>query len=260
MRTETDAAVLSAEDEAFVTDFAAHYAPDPMTASARARFLGDLETRLAAVSGVASGIPTVFAMYPALVGGAAVVTFSLALLMHSLIASALRAPPDLAPGERIEIARVDRESETIAPPRVAHPSRPLEPPPTPVMRFDGAAKPGAEAITVGPFSHLELDLGPQTSGHVDASGIPLVRVPPQYPHRAAERAIEGWVLLEFTITKSGSVSDPVVIDADPPGIFDRSALRAVRKWRYQPRIQNGEPVERHGVQTVISFELEDGRS
>ena len=87
--------------------------------------------------------------------------------------------------------------------------------------------------------------------------IPLVRVNPQYPMRAAQRGIEGWVEVEFTITPAGTVSDPVVIGAKPKGMFNRAALRAIRKWKYNPRMENGVAVERPGVKVRLTFELED---
>ena len=85
--------------------------------------------------------------------------------------------------------------------------------------------------------------------------LPLVRVPPDYPPTALRQGIEGWVRLQFTIADNGSVRDPVVIASDPPGVFDDAALRAIVRWRYNPRVENGIAVERRGVQTEIRFAL-----
>jgi len=104
--------------------------------------------------------------------------------------------------------------------------------------------------------------GPQFgafSASTDADVLPIVKVPPQYPRRATQRGIEGWVLVEFTITETGAVINPVVIDADPPGIFNRSAMRTIVKWKYKPRIVGGKAVPRPGVQHLITYELEDAR-
>ena len=57
---------------------------------------------------------------------------------------------------------------------------------------------------------------------------------------------------------TGAVRDPVVIDAKPPGIFDRAAIQAALKFKYKPKVVNGEPVEVAGVRNLIKFELEDG--
>ncbi|GAB4254785.1 MAG: energy transducer TonB [Methylomicrobium sp.] len=71
----------------------------------------------------------------------------------------------------------------------------------------------------------------------------ISRVQPMYPEQLRFRRIEGQVLVEFTVTKDGTVSDPVVIESKPSGSFDRAALRAVLKWRFQPRRDDqGNPV------------------
>jgi len=91
----------------------------------------------------------------------------------------------------------------------------------------------------------------------DSDVIPVVRVSPQYPLRASERGIEGWVAVEFTISKLGTVKDPKVFDSHPSSIFDRAALKAIRKWKYNPKIEDGEPVERPGVKVRLRFDLSD---
>ncbi len=91
----------------------------------------------------------------------------------------------------------------------------------------------------------------------DSDVIPLVRVLPQYPPRAASRGIEGWVIVEFTISAAGTVKDPVVVDSHPSAIFNRAMLRAIRKWKYKPKIVDGVAVERIGVRVRQNFELED---
>src|SRR5690606_36795770 len=66
--------------------------------------------------------------------------------------------------------------------------------------------------------------------------MPLVRVPPEYPPRALSRGLEGWVQLQFTITTIGTVKDAIVVDASPKGVFDDAALKAIARWRYNPRV------------------------
>ena len=94
-------------------------------------------------------------------------------------------------------------------------------------------------------------------GSADMDIVPLVRVNPRYPPRAQSRGIEGWVQLEFTITPQGTTTDVQVVDADPKGYFERSAKRAVQKYKYKPKVVDGKAVARPGVQLVLSFDLED---
>lgn len=102
----------------------------------------------------------------------------------------------------------------------------------------------------------KLALINQLKKPADGDIFPLVRVAPQYPPIALNRAIEGWVLLEFTVSKEGFVVNPRIIKAEPDNIFNRAALQAVRVWRYKPYIVDGKPASRAGVKTVIAFELE----
>ena len=90
----------------------------------------------------------------------------------------------------------------------------------------------------------------------DRDVIPIVRVPPEYPAHEAEKGVEGWVKVQFAITAIGTVRDATVVDADPKGAFDDAALKAIARWRYNPKIEGGVPVERVGLQTVIRFQLQ----
>jgi protein TonB len=86
---------------------------------------------------------------------------------------------------------------------------------------------------------------------------PIVQVHPDYPQPAISRGVEGWVKVQFTITATGAVKDAFVIDASPRAVFDDAALKAIARWRYNPRIDNGTAVERVGMQTVIRFQLDN---
>lgn len=83
---------------------------------------------------------------------------------------------------------------------------------------------------------------------------PLVRIPPDYPPRAGANQIEGYVILRFVVTESGAVADPEVLRAEPEGVFERAAKRAVLRWKYQPQIRNGEPVSVMTM-TRVTFRL-----
>ena len=86
--------------------------------------------------------------------------------------------------------------------------------------------------------------------------LPIVRVAPVYPARALSRGVEGYVDMSFTVTTTGTVKDPIVIYSTS-SLFDRSATRAVLKFKYKPRVVDGVPVEVAGVKTRISFQIEE---
>jgi len=62
---------------------------------------------------------------------------------------------------------------------------------------------------------------------------PIRRENPDYPLAALVRGVEGFVLLEYTVDGRGQVVAPRILEAAPPGVFDRAALRALSKWRYE---------------------------
>ncbi len=89
----------------------------------------------------------------------------------------------------------------------------------------------------------------------DRDAIPLFTVNPDYPSQALGRGIEGWVEIQFSITTTGSVKDAVVVESSSQ-IFEQAAIMAIRSWRFNPKIENGEAVERVGMQKILRFELE----
>ncbi len=105
--------------------------------------------------------------------------------------------------------------------------------------------------------------GPVVSGGLvgdpgkDDEVIPLFKLTPEYPRKAARAGKEGWVKLEFTITRQGNVTDAAVVEAKPRRLFNRAALRAIRKWRFKPKINGGKAVARRATQ-IIEFTLARG--
>jgi protein TonB len=99
-------------------------------------------------------------------------------------------------------------------------------------------------------------LGTWAAGDPAAEGdiIPIVRIEPQYPRDALLKGLEGWVRVRFTILPDGSVADPSVVDAKPPRVFNREAVRAILRWKFKPRIMDGQAVSREAEQT-IEFKL-----
>lgn len=99
-------------------------------------------------------------------------------------------------------------------------------------------------------------------GYVGEEGteIEVTRVSspsPEYPRRAIRLGVEGSVRLEFDVDTDGSVLDPYVVNSSPAGVFDRSAIKAVRKFLYQPPVYNDTSVKVNNVQIVLTFRLAD---
>ncbi|RIL01354.1 MAG: hypothetical protein DCC71_18005 [Proteobacteria bacterium] len=93
------------------------------------------------------------------------------------------------------------------------------------------------------------------AGLSDRAPLPLVRVEPQYPPQARQKKLEGWVQVSFTISTAGSVKDPAVVKSSH-SVFERAALQAVGKWKYQPQLVEGRPAETPNQQVLLRFKME----
>ena len=192
-------------------------------------------------------------------------TFAIFFMMESLVSvgkASIEKPPQ---SSQIEFIRLNRDSELNLKarelPRKPPPKIPPTRPPADYENADVKAHQPQNKLTVsrpGLDASLALaggvDLG---SAPMDRDAVPIVRVEPIYPARAAQRNIEGWVLVEFSITPLGTVKNAKVIQSEPGKIFNRSALKAVSKWKYKPRIEDGVAIETHGHRKKLKFTLSD---
>ena len=190
---------------------------------------------------------------------AAAITFALFFGMQALIQTGEGAMTEPAKGNVLDFVRLKKEETVQKKERKPQkPPAPKEPPPpmeSPQMDnsqaasdsagFDFSASVDAD-VNLG--SGLALDSG-------DGEYLPIVKVQPVYPRRALSRGIEGYVIVEFVVTKSGTVREPQVVKAEPESIFNQAAKDAVMKFKYKPRVVNGEAVEVAGVQNRITFEI-----
>ena len=113
---------------------------------------------------------------------------------------------------------------------------------------------GVQAVPI----NTKVDLAASGFGLSPSDGeyLPIVKVQPIYPRRALSRGIEGYVIVQFTVTKQGTTKDIKIVESKPPGVFDRSAVQAAAKFKYKPRVVDGQPIEVPGVQNKITFEIE----
>jgi len=180
-------------------------------------------------------------------------------LMYGMVQGTVEGVETVA-AKRIEFTRLRQDSE-VRTNRAAKPERKQTTvmPNQPKIQVSGAVSNMEPAVA---FDNSGVGQGVQISnmsigsGGFDRDVIPLVRIQPQYPTRAASRGVEGWVRVQFTITPAGAVTDATVTDSEPKGMFDRAALEAVSRWKYNPKVENGTAVERRGVQVLLSFQLE----
>ncbi|WP_078085526.1 energy transducer TonB [Microbulbifer mangrovi] len=175
--------------------------------------------------------------------------------MTQLIATDYRAPPEELPPKvaSIHLPKLVPSVEQSQPIL-----KPQDPPP--VMeptKIEQSVEPGDIPLGFEPPAPTQRKFDPSL---VSADPLPIYKPAPRYPRRALARGIEGHVVVEFTITPSGSVKNPRVVGGytaagEPTDVFNREALNAVERFKYRPTISDGQPVERHNVRNRITFRL-----
>lgn len=214
---------------------------------------------------------------------AVLVTLLLFYTMHVMISGRSGGLKSTESGPIIEFVHL-KPDDSVATKNRLRPERPKlqkSMPPMPSRAMPGAAKPAMPKpqmampapagikLQGGPFLGSVGQPGPAAAGKPGAGApgagaaggfsanedlVPLARIAPRYPRRAALEGIEGWVKIEFTVLEDGSVADPVVTEAKPGHIFNREAIRAILRWKFRPKLVDGKPVKQRASQT-ISFKL-----
>lgn len=190
------------------------------------------------------------------------IVFGLSLAMGKLVQPGritLKAPGQSA---TLEFVRIRRD-ETVEEKRREPPKKPPDVPKPPSQPQQQVSQPAPQAAMDMALPDLnlpvQLDRGTGLSGLFQGSGdgdvVPLVRVEPIYPQLALNRGLEGWVKVGLQITPQGTVKDAEVLEAEPPHVFNRAVMRAVMRWKFKPKIENGVPVENYVTQ-VIQFNME----
>jgi len=194
----------------------------------------------------------------------AAVTFGLFAFMAYLVASG-----DNTKQEQLENIVV--EVNTTPPKSAAEQRRRVPPPPPPPPKTPPkpeTPEPETNNANTGlSFNMPGLQISQANTGISapgagfgrDGEATPIVRIEPKYPIQAARDGKEGWVKLSFTINEIGGVDDVEVIDADPKRIFDKEAKRALRKWKYKPKVEDGKPMKQFGLTVQLDFKMDGGK-
>jgi protein TonB len=191
---------------------------------------------------------------------ALVIIIGMFWILHSLISHGKGLGQKADNMQTIDFVRLNRafelETKVRTPPKM--PDKPEPAPAAPSQQMQAVSAPTPSALNISNMSienttSVKAGFGLSTG---DGEYLPIVKVAPMYPPGAQARGQEGWVLLEFTVTESGSVIDASVVESQPPGVFDEAAKRAVLKFKYKPRVENGKPVAAHHIQHLISFKMD----
>ncbi|MGV6801208.1 MAG: energy transducer TonB [bacterium] len=190
------------------------------------------------------------------VPGAVLATIVIFLFMWGLV-----KPKPFELGEKkdpvaIDLGRKIQDTDTaVDQSQFQRPSVDTPPPPPPAINNADFAPSVDGVAAVTPEFDANVDIG--TGFNPDRDAQPLVRIPPQFPERCqGKSAGVNKVTVEFDVTPQGQTVNPRVVSSTDR-CFDRYAIRAVERWKYQPKIVDGEPQPRRGVRTSFKFVLEE---
>ena len=147
---------------------------------------------------------------------------------------------------------IETNLKEVLPEKVEDPEEP--PPDMEPIQFDSDVDMGV--VNNAPTTGVTLNLSTSGMSSGDGEYLPIVKVAPIYPRRAQTRGISGYCIVEYTVTKTGTIRDPQPVDCQPSGIFERASVKAAEKFKYKPRVVDGEPSEVAGVQNKFTYELE----
>ncbi len=183
------------------------------------------------------------------------VAIGLFFLMHSLINREYeqddieaRKIADIIVPER----QIDVQVRQPKPEKVDDPEQPPPDLPTPDMDMDM----DLNIVNTAPRASVDVQIS-ATGISGDGEYLPIVKVAPVYPRRAQTRGISGYCIVEYTVTRTGSIRDPRAVDCQPSGVFESASISAAEKFKYRPRVVDGEPIEVAGVQNLFTYELEN---
>lgn len=189
---------------------------------------------------------------------ALIVTLLLFWLMSRVISQTGEAPPKGTPYVAINAVYNEKEIETHINKRLPQPPEMLAPPKVPSRALEPNENENtSEFGSVFEVASPDVETSPHTALNMGGGDArPIVRISPQYPITAARDGIEGWVQLTFTINELGGVEDVQIIDAEPKRVFNREATRALRKWKYRPKMVDGNPVKQVNMSVQLDFKLQ----
>lgn len=189
------------------------------------------------------------------VPGAVVVTGLLFLFMAAMIKSDLRLEEEKDAINLNITAQIDDTDINNANREFKRPTLDAPPPPPPAVN-DPSNRPALDGVRAQiPTIDANLSIG--SGFNPDRDAQPLVRIQNPYPDRCMSRAKDSEsVTVQFDVTPDGATTNIQVVDSSN-SCFNRTVTRSVERWKYQPKIVDNQAEWRRGVQTTITYQLEE---
>lgn len=182
-------------------------------------------------------------------------TMGLLYVMQALISMQPAVDPDLRP--RLTLGIMDLRE----PPPPPQPPEQIDP-----KKLTRSAVPPTRLVPQGEGPGVRVSIPAQTvpdGGHrpvlqqyTDGPLVAMIRVSPAYPPIATARGLEGWVIVQFDVMANGLVSNVVVVESSHTA-FERNAIKAAQRFKFKPRVVDGEPQISRNIQNQFTFTLDE---
>ncbi|OLQ72271.1 energy transducer TonB [Photobacterium proteolyticum] len=157
----------------------------------------------------------------------------------------------------VEQEREAQRRQRVAPEKPDTPEPPPEAVPTASQTTATTVAPTMPSLALDTaVSGLAINVPTFSDFGSNQQAMPLYRVEPRYPARAMKRGAEGYVVISFTIDPQGRPTDLKVQDAQPRRLFEKEAIRALRKWKYQPKIVDGKAIAQLDQTVRLEFKIQ----
>ena len=197
--------------------------------------------------------------------GASVFTLGLFWVMQQMISGPADFDEQMNTRAQVDFVRLKQDSRTELKDRRKAPPPELKKPQTPQQNVSQETPMESAPIDISlPDIAMNMNISNTSMlgdavvgmGMGDGDVLPLVRAQAQYPPRAWQRKIEGYVTARLFINAEGTVDDVEIVQAEPKGIFEREAIRAMYRYKFKPKMEGGKAVAQVALQT-LEFKLSE---
>lgn len=187
------------------------------------------------------------------------VSLGLFIFMAKLVENKGRVPEESVPVPFFDIISVPTKAEVNI--RPTAPPKPLITPPPSLTLEDPMPPTNTHELGVEltqPTLSLDGTVDSYLHGfnRVDGDAQPIVLIEPKFPLTASRDGITGYVILLFDIQLDGSTGNIKILEAKPRGVFNQEAIRALKKWKYRPKVVGGRSMIQTGLKVRLDFNLD----
>jgi periplasmic protein TonB len=195
-----------------------------------------------------------------------ITTFGLFFLMNELINNQMKEPDQKEsvkiPDMRMPDTKIENRFEEAKPEKPQEPDVPPPDLPEPDIVAPDASVGGLNMDFQIAQGGLEIG-GPGGLNLGEGNYMPIVTVAHEYPSTALSRGMEGSCTVVFTVTETGAVKDAVPVpelcinkkDGQPTTVWNRASVKAVSKFKFKPKVEDGKAVEVPGVRYKLTYQM-----